>query len=481
MQQRKIITLLKICSEEELKDFGNFIRSPFFNENKRLIDLFDYLKNFAPHFEAPGLSEEKAYKSVFGSEPYQEKRLARLLSKMCKLFDQFIEHASLKANPEVGFSYKMAFFEKKNQAVFLEQQLKYFRQWLDQNAPKHHRYEHARFNLEKSHSNFIHRQQQYSKGGVNLQEAMNALDHYYLVEKLMLATEMYNRQAVLPVSYSPLFLEDILQELNRNLDQFSPTVQIWYHAFCLIREPDSKETYFQLKSELLRKLDDLNEEDGLALFLFLQNSLHKAISPNSPDYSGELFDLYQVQIDKSWIFSTNGTLRITLFQNVVQVGLNLKKLNWVENFIQKYGHQLEENLKEEMLNYASALLAFEKGDYGDALRQSSLISQKELVFAFGVKRLLVKIYYERKDEEAFLSAINTYRVYLHRLTRISTRHKEANIAFLNSVSALGRIRSETSEKQKTNALHEEIGQTPLLPERNWLLEKLELIQSQERD
>jgi len=391
------------------------------------------------------------------------------------LIDQFIEHNGLIANQEVGFAYRLAFYEQKNQSVFFEQQLKAFRQWLDQNSPKHHRYEHARFNLEKSQSNFLHRQQQYSKGDVNLQEAMDALDHYYLVEKLMLATTMYNRQAVLPVSYSPLFLENMLKELDGNLSRFSPTVQTWYRALCLVREPDSKEIYFQLKEELLAQLDNLDDEDGLALFLFLQNSLHKVISQKHPTYYNELFDLYKVQIEKRWIFSINGTLGSTLFHNIVLVGLNVQQLTWVEAFIQNNGQKLNDAIKDDMLSYVNAQLAFEKNEFGNALRLTSLISQKELIFAFGVKRLLVKIFYEQNDEEALLSAINTFRVYLHRLNRISKRHKEANIAFLNQASAITRVRNSKPDTTKTNTIQSEIEEAALLPERTWLLKKVEEI------
>lgn len=475
MQQRKIISLLKILSEDELKAFDRFVRSPFFNENKRLISLFDYLKSFAPALDSPQLNEANAFAIVFGEDVYTEKRLVRLLSKLCKLIDQFIEHYGLLKNEEVGFAYKLAFYEQKNQTAFFEQQLKSFRHWLENNSPKHHRYEHARFDLEKAQSNFLHRQQQYSKGDVNLQEAMNALDHYYLVEKLMLASTMYNRQTVLPVSYKPFFLESMLQELAENLPDFSPTVQTWYRAFCLVREPDSTEIYFQLKEELLEKLDGLDEEDGLAFFLFLQNSLQKAIGQRHPDYYKELFDLYKVQIEKEWILSTNGTLGSTLFHNIVLVALNLHQLNWVESFINQQGKKLKNEIKDDMLSYANALLAFEKNEFRVALKLTALISQKELIFAFGVKRLLVKIYFEENDEEALISAINTFRVYLHRLNRISKRHKEANTAFLNQVNVIIRTKNSNPSLPKMDSIKSEIEGAAMLPERTWLLEKIEEI------
>ena len=396
----------------------------------------------------------------------------RLLSKLCKLVDQFIEHQKLIENPEVGFAYRLSYYEQKNQPLFFEQQLKGFRHWLDKNPPKHHRYEHARFNLEKSQSNFLHRQRQYSKGDVNLQEAMDALDHYYLVEKLMLATAMYNRQAVLPVSYAPFFLDSMLNDLRDNLEKFSPTVQIWYHALCMVKEPDSKEFYYQLKEELLKNLEKLDKEDGLALFLILQNSLHKAIGQQSEMYFQELFELYSVQIQQKWILYMNGTILPNVFKNIVTVGTTIGALDWTRAFITESQDYLAEESKEDMLAYAWGLIAFKEKTYDKALKSISQVSQKNIFLALSIRRLQLKIYFEQKEWEVLLSSINSYRVYLHRLNRLSSRHKEVNTLFLNLLSALCRVQTNQSEPKKIMTIHQEVVQTSLLPERTWLLEKL---------
>ena len=187
MQQRKIIQLLKLLSHEEIKKLDHFVRSPYFNKNKKLASLLAYFRPFHPDFSANKLTEEAAFQSLFGDESYDENRLNRLFHKLCKLVDEFIEHELLQRNPEVGYLFRLSFYEERNQSLFLDQQLKAFRQWLDKHQPKHYSKNLARFYLENTQSNFIHRQQQYHQGDVNLQKAMDALDHFYLQEKLMLA------------------------------------------------------------------------------------------------------------------------------------------------------------------------------------------------------------------------------------------------------------------------------------------------------
>ena len=46
MIHSKSIRILKTLSKKELKQFGNFVCSPFFNKNRNLIKLFDVLKKY---------------------------------------------------------------------------------------------------------------------------------------------------------------------------------------------------------------------------------------------------------------------------------------------------------------------------------------------------------------------------------------------------------------------------------------------------
>ncbi len=61
MIHSKSIQVLKTLSEEELKQFSDFLRSPFHNKNRSLIKLFDVLKKYHPEYE---VENEKVYSKV---------------------------------------------------------------------------------------------------------------------------------------------------------------------------------------------------------------------------------------------------------------------------------------------------------------------------------------------------------------------------------------------------------------------------------
>ena len=282
---------------------------------------------------------------------------------------------------------------------------------------------------------------------------------------------MYNRQAILPVDYQMLFLESITDEIEQRMGKLPIEVQIWYHAYCMVKEPASKAFYFRLKNSLIEKLELLNEEDGLALFLFLQNSLHKAIDQQNPIYFQELFELYEIQIRQGWLLSQNGTMLPNVFKNIVTVGITLDKLNWTKDFIEKFQDYLEEESKEDMLAYAWGLLAFKEQKYSDALRSISVISQRNIFLSLSYRRLQLMIYFEQQDWEALFAAINSFRVFLHRLKRLSERHKSVNINFLNFLNTLAKLSQKPTPASRLEKLRLEIASEAQLPERNWLLDK----------
>ena len=470
MQKRKTILLLKSLSKEELDAFDKFVRSPYFNESDRITSLLEFLKNFAPDFAHASMNMKAAYSYIFPDSAYDENRLIRLLFRLGRLVEQFIGVHTFAEKEEMAYVYRLFFFEEKNNPDLFAQQLKSLRQYLKKHTLPTHRADYARFLLEKAQSNFQHRQRHYTKGDVNLQHSMDALDHFYLVEKLMLATAMQSRQEVISISYQPAFLANLLKELGENLEQFPPTVRIWFQAYQLIHPESTSANYFALKKELFSHLEEIEKVDGMALLSILQNALHKVIGQDDSGYYEELFDLYDAQIRQNWVYAPDGLILPALFNNIVTVAIKLNRFDWASDFVEKEGKKLKQELRQDLLGYNQARLAFCQQEYGKALRLTATISPKDVFLSLGLRRLQLKIYFEKGDEDALHATIGSFRVYLSRMAQVAPRHKESHLAFLNFLSQL--LRLEADEEAKVASLRDAIAGTAMLPERDWLLEKL---------
>ena len=83
---KKIIFL----SEEELQQFSDFLRSPFHNKNKNVIQLFEIIKKHYPFFKSDKIVKEKIFKKLFPGRKYNDVVMRILISDLIKLSEEYL-------------------------------------------------------------------------------------------------------------------------------------------------------------------------------------------------------------------------------------------------------------------------------------------------------------------------------------------------------------------------------------------------------
>ena len=88
MKKSKIIILFQKCSKKELAQFKDWVYSPAHNKSEQIKTLLVFILKAAPAFEK--IDKKEAYKSVFGSQPYNELKINNIISLLTRqLFDFF--------------------------------------------------------------------------------------------------------------------------------------------------------------------------------------------------------------------------------------------------------------------------------------------------------------------------------------------------------------------------------------------------------
>ena len=91
------------------------------------------------------------------------------------------------------------------------------------------------------------------------------------------------------------------------------------------------------------------------------------------------------------------------FKNMVTIGLQLHRLDWVESLIQNYQTNLAPEVRESALAYNRANLQIYQGQYDEAIRQLLTIRFEDPYYAISARTLLLKCYYESQDFEPLLN------------------------------------------------------------------------------
>lgn len=471
MKKTKLVKILKTFSAAELRKFKDFVHSPYFNKNNKLKALLDFLLKYAPCFDQENFTEEEAFKSLFGSEDYKEQVITKLLSKLYKLIITFIHCESDEESRLPTDIHFLSFLKKRGLIRDYKQFLSQVDKRVGKSAMRDANHFYEQFLVKQEIAILGSLKGEHRTGDIDYQPAVNALDVFYLVQKLIYLCNQWNHHFTSPKqTYDFELLEEIESYIPQSPYFKIPTIQIWFNTFQLLKNDDKEEYYAQLKALVFKHYKELNTVDIRNLFSIIQNSA-RLIFKKKEDYYSELFELYNFQLEKG-IFSDPVTLTPSIFLNIITTALLLNKRSWTSNFLETH-KDYSINREDDIHSLCKAMLLFSKKEFSKALDILNKCQLKNIYFKLGERRLRLKVYLELQLFELIDDYINSFRKFLSKNQDIiSDLHLNANRDFVNLTNQLFYLKK--NDFQKINKLNTEIVRIPVLPERRWLVEKIEV-------
>jgi hypothetical protein len=472
-QQSKLVRLLAIFSTEELQRFKVFIASPYFNTNKNVIALFTYLYPYAPNFSEVSLTAENAYEFVFREKlarAHKKEVIIKLASKLLALAERFLEHQTLQQEPFTGALFRKRWFRMQGQTEWEAAALEDME--MASNALPFHdetysqslyliEYERAKWELA---THLIAEK-------LDLRKLNTSLDDYYLRAKLECLCHITNHFLVSNKAYNTPEI-DLINGLIDIRDQaLQPITHLWLTALQLLRQPTNSNCFHALKNALQTHQHLLPSLEKQTFFVFLANTARLSFA--QPDaYFAELFALYQLQLTTGALL-TNDVMAPEAFFNVLSVALRQKEHQWAFEFVQQYSNSIDpsSDKRDDMLSLCHSMVAVAQQRFDAALVLLNTTHFKDVQSKLVERRLRLKIYLEMGYDDLFLDQTNSFRKFLSvNKTLVPPHHADGNRNFIQAILLLFRIKS--GHVDQWDGLNTFIDTTPLLPEKNWLEEKL---------
>ena len=462
MENGKLIELLKSFSVGELREFKDFVASPFFNKNEDLIRLYAYLKNLAPHFSGDALNRKQIYQLLFPEATFNDKKIRYLMSDLLLLIEQYIgfkyckkqiinpSYYALNAYVDRGLDKHYQFLLKKTQDKLEKSPYRntayFLQEYLIAEVDEH-------FFLKKQVRKFDNR----------LQKVVDSLDLFYLSNKLKYSCEMLNFQKVLSAEYNIELGEEIKEYLATSERKEVPIIAIYYEIFLML-STDKDIHYWELKKLLNKYVDITDIQERKLMYFYAINFCIRKVREKEERYVSECLELYLKGIDEEFIFE-KGYLSPWTYKNVVKLGLRLKRFEWTEQFIIEHEEKLPENFRKNARYFNMADLYFYKEDFGKAQEYLTQVEFSDIYYNLDSKVMLLKIYYKLKEEEALSSLLASFSIFLKRNKLISTNVRKTYLNFCSLLQQLMR-------KKKTHfvSIHDKIINTEMLSSRQWLLD-----------
>ncbi|TXB69421.1 hypothetical protein [Phaeodactylibacter luteus] len=464
MEKSKVLQALRALEPEEWGRFRQFLCSPYFNTREALVRLLDALQGYLSEGHESAWPEKgELWGAVFPSLPYEDKQWRYHLSWLNQMLEEFWWLERARGQPAVQLQEQMELLSERGLEKAYRQKERKLSALLRSEAESGAQAFYRKYRWAAAREGHFQRKR-LRRFNKDLQSAAGFLDRFYYLEKLKFACAMLDRQAILDADYETGITEAWLQHLESASCFNEPVIRLYLNIYRAL-SAEKEEAYFEtLITQLETWSGNLPEEQMREVVLMAINYCARKIRQGREHYVSEALKLYTLGISQG-VLMEQGQLSPWTFTNVVKLALRLERYQWIESFIAAYAKHIAPSFRENALHFSLAELYYYTNRYRSAQEHLSQVEFSDLNYYLGARTMLAKIYFEEGEEEALLSHLAAFTIFLKRNKALSAQLKQT---FLNFCDILFQLLKR--KPGQLSGLDARIKETALLTDRKWLLE-----------
>ncbi|MEM7368015.1 MAG: hypothetical protein AAF587_05400 [Bacteroidota bacterium] len=471
----KLIHLLNSLSAVEKTRFRKYLQSPFFNTDNKLLILLDLIVEHLPAF----VSREQLHQRIFPKKAYNYHRISNLLSYLTRFLKDFLAYEHMTADSFEFRHHLLMSARKRGLDQIFQQESRKFEQQRAGFQLEEDFYQ--QFVVEEERNVFFLTREERTFDQ-SLSRKIESLDLFYVTAMLKNVCQQVNRQNILQGNLLEGPASEFIVYIRAHIQRYAsyPNIQIYYHILLTLLEPDEAGHFQQLKGLLESYGPEIPAPALHPMYQYVQNYCIKQSNRGREEYLGELLAVYQTLIDRNllkfgkWISPWD-------VKNIVALGIRLSEFAWTEAFLQQFQYQIAPEYRDNSLTYNYAHVHYAKKEYRKAMRLLTQVEFEDVFYLLGAKTLLLKIYYELKEEEGLDALLHAFATALRRNRLISDYQREVHLNLIRFVKKLAQLRSQSiilphEEIHKELSLLEgDIQSTQAVSQKNWLLTKVSVL------
>ncbi len=437
MIESSLILLLKKFDKQQLKDFNNFVKSPFFNTNSALVKLYEYIRKQYPDYNPEKLEKEFVYKKLFGKTEYNDGFLRVLMSNLQSLAEEYLTYNRFQADTLIKKKYLLDALSgigaRKQAEKVLNEGLKEISKLSPQNPDDYLGMYHMAF-----YKRYFYSTQFVVNKSNKPDESIFDEQKYFIMHFLLrtLAGHFYHLNQMQIISYEPklIFLDEITLFLERNPGYLEvPMLNITFLRLLLLKNNDIKD-YYRLKESFYRTFEKLDIKDAFNTISVILNYCQRNYSQTDDElFQLEKFDILKFAIKNDLnTFEKSEGMDGSRFHNIVSTALDFKETGWAEDFIKNFGNKLDPDKKDYLIAFADAMVLSSRKENDEALeRLSKLRNPASSNDKFNLKVLQMKIYFEMDFIDQAESSADSFRHMIQNDNVLPEAYKELHKNFYN--------------------------------------------------
>ena len=492
------LEILETFTRDELKSFRRFIRSPYFNRSEKVLKLYDEIIKYHPHFEGRNLTKERLLQKVSPELPYNEITMRRLLFDLQNLTEKFARQLNFEKKEIESRIFMTEEIGTRGAGKMFYKNVKSTQNMLDSLGYINSDTCLSRFRLETDQFYFnmindkINKKTFVHTEARRLISGITYLINYFMLEAIKHNDTLLNYSRSFNVKYNEKIINEFINLFDfERLEIFmkknsligSYIIEVYLNALKSYLYFDNDYYYNEFKTSLYKHKKQLSLNDNEFLFTKLEGycilkTKNKVVS--NYDYDRELFEIYKTILSgKYFQTESNKYISVDLFRNIVIRAIKLKELGWLEGFIYDYGQHVHPKRRLDIINFAYAMLYFERNAYEQSLDYLGNIKMDEFIYNLDTRNLYLRIYFEQRDFNTAIPFVKAYREFINTNELISHSVKVEHENFLKFTN---KLINHFNLKSKTDLgiLYTRIKDCKNLVNKDWLLNKTQSLEKEAR-
>jgi len=465
----KLFQLLGTLSVYELNRFAKFLQSPYLNEDERLMELFTYVAPYFKQQTTEKLRSTDVWNVLYPGKKFNQLRFARIFSDLLKKLEDFVVLDKLKHDKGRKELELLAFITDKKLTKHYPEISKLSRKELQASAYRDGEYYLQLYRLESYHNSFLELQNERTTEK-NLVQTTEALDAFYLVNKLSYLAAILHYKNFLAMEGEVKLAAEVLEHLRKNDYAGIPAIQIHYRIVLSLIHPEEERYFQELKELLARHYHLFPKANARNLFAFAINYCIRKINFGQLTYVRELLALYKQMLNTGLMTDEQDQLSQFDYKNIVTVSLRANEAKWTEHFIRDYRNRLPRADRKNAYTFNLARLYFYQRKFDKVLPLLQHVVYDDIFYQLDSKTTLMKTYYELGEYLPLMALKESFRILLRRKKVISEQNRLNYMNFIRFTMKLYRV--DVKDIKKIEELRNAISNSANVADKTWLMERI---------
>ena len=452
----------------ELNRFVKYVNSPLFNEDEKLKTFTAGILPFLKTNTLAEAKEKEIWKEVFGNAKYNRSKFTRLLSDTVKKIEHFLVIDRFQQNKGLQNAWQLEIMNERKLDKHVPELMSFSLKKHVQTAHRDADFYFTGFLLQQQQNLFLENKELRS-AEKNLEQVIESLDTYYLIQKLKYCAAMLHYKNFLTVEGEVPLLNEILKYLGSGMFETVPAIEIYRRIILSYTDEDGGPHFAKLKELIVAHQELFVLDEVKNMYVFAMNYCIIRINDGKSEYLKEILYLYKQALENN-VLLNDGQLSQWDYKNIVTTALRVKDFKWAEKFLNDYKPKLPKEDRTNAYTFNLARYYFFIKKYDRVLQLLQEVKYNDIFYQLDSKITLLKTYYELGEWQPLYSLKDSFRILLRR-KRLITPQQQAN--YNNLVKfAIRLFKTDTKEKVKLKALKAEITLATNVADKSWLMEKV---------